>query len=79
MTETKNYLKNYKPDHTRYSGTIYESDFCTEFKSEPLAREGSEVAKRITNDMKFDEKCRKNLENKNTNKQYSYYWRRKEK
>lgn len=79
MKETKNYLENYKLDHTRYSGTIYESDFCTEYKRKPKAREGSEIAMRIANDMKFDEKCRKNLINKIFNKQHSYSWRRKEK
>lgn len=60
MRETRNYYttsSNYA-DHTRFGGTICASDFCTDY-------EGTRnIASRIASDWKFDERCRKNAENR---------------
>lgn len=60
MTNNKNYYttsSNYA-DHTRFGGTICASDFCTDY-------EGTRnIASRIASDWKFDERCRKNAENR---------------
>lgn len=58
MTET-NYIKNYETDHSRFSGEIYPSDFETEYPNTM-----SYVASRIVADMRFDERCKKNIKNK---------------
>lgn len=60
MTET-NYIKNYKTDHSRFSGEIYPSDFETTYSNTM-----SYIASRIASDIRFDEICRKNLINKKT-------------
>lgn len=78
MTETKFYTENHKPDHTKYGGTIYNYDFDTEYKRKPGEYEGSDIAKRIGNDMKFDEQCRRNLTDRK-NGRANYSWLRKEK
>lgn len=60
MRETKNYYttsSNYA-DHTTFGGTICVSDFCTDY-------EGTRnIASRIASDWKFDERCKKNAENR---------------
>lgn len=59
MRETRNYYttSNYA-DHIRFGGTICASDFCTDY-------EGTRnIASRIASDWKFDERCRKNAENR---------------
>lgn len=48
--------KNHKYANT-YGGNIYLSDFCTDYE------ETKNIASRIMSDWKFDEQCRKNLEN----------------
>ena len=58
MTET-NYIKNYKTDCSRFSGEIYPSDFETTYPNTM-----SYMASRIASDIRFDEICRKNLNNK---------------
>ena len=68
MTEVIFYTENYKPDHTRFGGLIYNYDFETDYKRKPSEREGSDIAKRIATDMKFDEQCRRNLTNKRKEK-----------
>ena len=39
---------------------------------------GSEIAKRIASDMRFDEQCRKNIENKKKNGSCNYAFKIKE-
>lgn len=60
MTNNRNYYttsSNYA-DHTRFGGIICASDFCTDY-------EGTRnITSRITSDWKFDERCRKNAENR---------------
>ena len=57
---TRNYYtpSNYNANHSTCGSVIYKYDF-----------EGyvsmSDIAERIISDWKFDERCRKNLENKN--------------
>ena len=65
---TRNYYTtgNYKPDHSTCGSAIYNYDF-----------EGyvsmSDMAERIISDWKFDEQCKKNMENRNRNKNYKNY------
>ena len=62
---TRNYYKtgNYKPDHATCSSVIYNYDFDGYVSM-------TSIAERIISDLKLDEKCRKNAENKNNNKKY---------
>ena len=63
MTNNKNYYKtssNYT-DHTRFGGIIYDYDFDG-------YNSITDVVNRIVSDMKFDEKCRKNIEQRNKQK-----------
>lgn len=61
MKETRKYYttpsnyKNYKPDHTRFGGIIYQSDFNRKTMSDVIGQ--------IISDMSFDEQCRKNIVN----------------
>ena len=65
MTNNRNYYttpSNYV-DHTRFGGKIYNFDY-----------EGynsmSDIVSRIISDWKFDEKCRKNVKNRDESKNY---------
>ena len=62
---TRNYYatRNYEINHTTFGGIICESDFNTEFRKDN-SRLGSSIANRILSDWKFDEECRKNIENR---------------
>ena len=62
---TRNYYRtgNYKPDHSTFSGIIYSYDFDGYVSM-------SDMTERIISDWKFDEKCRKNAENRHKNKNY---------
>ena len=57
---------NYRTDHSTCGSAIYNYDF-----------EGyvsmSDMAERIISDWKFDEQRRKNMENRNRNKNYKNY------
>ena len=57
------YTENYKPDHTKFGGHIYLSDFETDYRGKDTPN-GSEIAKRIAADFNFDIQCKKNIENK---------------
>lgn len=61
--------ENYKVDHSTFGGRIYLSDFETDYKGKDNLDE-SPIAKRIASDMRFDEWCRKNIENRERNKNY---------
>ena len=56
-------MENYKTetyrDATRFGGIIYASDFETDFRGKDSPH-GSSIAKRIMQDWRFDEQCRKN-------------------
>ena len=54
MPETFYRTGKYKVDHTTFGGLIYPSDF------DPCYTNGN-IASRIENDKKFDEKCRNNI------------------
>ena len=54
MPETFYRTGKYKVDHTTFGGLIYPSDF------DPSYTNGN-IASRIENDKKFDEKCRMNI------------------
>ena len=60
---TKNYYtsRNYI-DHTTFGGLISNSDFNTNTRTDNSKR-GSQIASDIISDWKFDEECKKNMEN----------------
>lgn len=62
MTETFYRTGNYN-DPTRFGGLIYYSDFNTNFRNEDNTKKGSEIARRIMSDRKFDMQCKRNIEN----------------
>lgn len=66
MTDTtenyyRNRIRNYKPNHSTFGGKIYNYDFDGYTSM-------NDIAKRIVSDWKFDEQCRKNIENINRQK-----------
>lgn len=61
MTETFYRTGNYN-DPTRFGGIIYYSDFNTDFGGKDNTN-GSEIARRIMSDRKFDMQCKRNIEN----------------
>ena len=62
---TRNYYtpENYKTDHSTCSSVIYKYDFDGYVSM-------ADMAERIVSDWKFDERCRKNTEARNKNKNY---------
>ena len=62
---TRNYYRtgNYKPDHSTFGGVIYNYDFDGYVSM-------SDMAERIISDWKFDEERRKDVLNRNRNKDY---------
>lgn len=60
MTKILYKNRNYKPDHTRFGGLIYLSDFQTDHKGRDHIN-GSSIASRIARDQRFDEECKKNI------------------
>ena len=62
---TKNYYRtgNYKPDHSTFGGVIYNHDFDGYVSMR-------DMAERIISDWKFDERCRKNVLNRDRNKDH---------
>lgn len=60
MTQTINRYGIYKVDHTTFGGTIYLSDFETEYRGKSNSK-GSVIAARILSDWKFDRQCGKNI------------------
>ncbi len=69
MTENFYTTGNYKIDHSTFGGIIYQSDFETDYRGQDN-NNGSSIAQRIVSDLKFDEQCRKNIENRERNKKY---------
>lgn len=65
----KNYINNYKADHTRFGGTIYLGDFETDYRGDN--HELSTIANRIASDMKFDERCKREAESRNRRSTHS--------
>ena len=65
---TRNYYTtgNYKPDHSTCGSAIYNYDFDGYVSI-------TDMAERIISDWKFDEQCKKNMENRNRNKNYKNY------
>ena len=71
---TRNYYRtgNYKPDHSTFGGVIYNYDFDGYVSMR-------DMAERIISDWKFDERCRKNVLNRDRNKDHKkgvmwYIW-----
>lgn len=54
---------SYIADHSTFGGLVYSSDFDTDSKVKNN-KNGSVIASRIMSDLKFDEQCRKNYENR---------------
>ena len=61
MANTKNYYtsSNYA-DHTTFGGTIYLSDFETDYAGK--SQKDSSIARRIMSDWRFDQQCKRNRE-----------------
>ena len=61
----RNYYRtgNYKPDRATCGSVIYNYDYDGYVSM-------SDMAERIISDWKFDEKCRKNAESRDKNKNY---------
>ena len=53
----------YKPDHSTCGSKIYNYDFDGHVSM-------SSIAERIISDWKFDKQCKKNIENRDRNKNY---------
>ena len=62
---TRNYYRtgNYKPDRSTCGSIIYNYDFDGYVSM-------ADMAERIISDWKFDEKCKKNIESRDKNKNY---------
>ena len=63
MTKSNITLNNYKVDHSTCGSKICNYDFDGYVSME-------DMAERIISDWKFDERCRKNLLNRDRNKDY---------
>ncbi len=61
--------ENFNVDHSTFGGIIHLSDFETDHRGKDN-NNGSTIAQRIISDSKFDERCRKNIENRERNKKY---------
>lgn len=48
-------------EHIHFGGRIYPSDFNTDYRGND-SKNGSSVAKRIMDDWKFDQQCKRNAE-----------------
>lgn len=59
---------NYKPDYSTFGGIINFSDFCTDHNR---SEKSKSMAERIISDWKFDKQCKKNIENRDRNKNYN--------
>lgn len=55
----KTETQTYHSTHTRFGGIINEEDFFTNFHAT------NKVSRRIISDLKFDERCRRNIEVRN--------------
>lgn len=61
--------EKYNVDHSTFGGIIYQSDFETDYRGKDN-NNGSSIAQRIVSDLKFDEQCRKNIENRERDRKY---------
>ncbi len=61
--------ENYNVDHSTFGGIIYQSDFETNYRGKDNNK-GSSIASRIASDLRFDQQCKKNIENRERNKKY---------
>lgn len=64
MTGTTNRYLICEKDHTKFGGSIFLSDFNTDYRRKDSPN-GSSIASRIINDWNFDKRCQKNIENNN--------------
>ena len=63
MTENYYRTRNYKPNHSTFGGIITNADFNTNGRKDNPDSISS-VVKDIISDWRFDEQCRKNIENR---------------
>ena len=56
---------NYKQNYSTFGGMVSNGDFCTEYSQKP-----GEHIKDIISDWTFDQQCKKNVENRDRNKNY---------
>ncbi len=69
MTENFYTTRKFNVYHSTFGGFIYQSDFETDYRGKD-SNNGSSIAQRIVSDLRFDEHCRKNIENRERNKKY---------
>lgn len=67
MTEKFNRYGIREVDHATFGGIIYPSDFNTDYRGKDNTY-GSPIAQRIISDRKFDQQCRKAIEERNKKK-----------
>ncbi len=67
MTENFYTTNEFNVDRSTFGGVIYQSDFETDYRGKD-SNNGSSIASRISSDLRFDEQCRKNIENRERNK-----------
>ena len=63
MTETYYRTENYKPDHSAFGGKVYDYDFDG-------YNSIADITNRILSDLKFDNACRKNSENRDMKQKF---------
>lgn len=56
-------IENYKVDHSKFGGLIFEFDFYTTYNT------NKHIAERIADDIAFDEMCRRKSENNRRTKE----------
>ena len=67
MTGTTNRYGIREVDHSKFGGLIYFTDFDTNHRGKDNTY-GSPIAQRIISDRKFDQQCRKAIEERNKKK-----------
>lgn len=68
---TENYWrKRFSADHSRFGGLVAPSDFDTSYMGTNTdnQKKSSSIASRIASDMKFDEQCLRDAENRERGK-----------
>ena len=68
ITETFYRTRSYSVNHSTFGGIINFSDFCTDHNR---SEKSKSMAERIISDWKFDKQCKKNIENRDRNKNYN--------
>lgn len=71
MTENFYRTGTYKSSHSTFGGRIYLSDFETDYRGKNNYE--SPIAQRIASDHKFDDRCRRNIDDRKNNRIWRNY------